>query len=92
MTNEQNSSTQRAKELTEELKVARSKHDTLEIGAQEYSESIEIMNETFTLKEELGKHQIMQKRLKDISVQEIKNMTRSVLFRKIRAIVQRKKY
>ena len=78
MTNDQKSLTQRAKELTEELKVARSKHNTLEIGTQEYFESIEIMNETFALREELGKHQQMQKSLKNMSVQEIKQHKKSI--------------
>ena len=57
------------------------------------------MKETFALKEELGKHQKMQKRLKDMSVQEIKQHKKSIeeydkkhTFLKIPAIVQRKKY
>ena len=72
MTNEQKYLTQRAKELTGELKIACSKHNTLEIGTQEYFESIETTNEIFILRDELGRHQKMQKRLKDMSVQEIK--------------------
>ena len=69
--------TQRTKELTSELKDAQRELDNLNIGTPEYFEAIEVMNEIATLKAELSRHQKLETKLKDLSVERMKTQKSS---------------
>ena len=70
--------TQRTKELTNELKDAQREFDNPNIGTPEYFEVIKVMNEIATLNAELSRHQELEKKLKDLSVEIMKTQKKAL--------------
>ena len=73
---QQRSGTERLKDLTIELKSLQKDHNNLTFGTHEYRNSLDYMNETAILKEELVKHIETSKKLKDMTSEDKKKHTK----------------